>query len=71
MGPPGALAEKRLFEIIPEHIKVRLVEPNIYSVYPQAENIGSYDKTGGIYDAVACNRLFYGATDVRTSSVHE
>jgi len=51
-------AEAGLSEIILENVTFRLVEPHIYSVYSEVENIGSYDKFGGIYDLVACNRFY-------------
>ncbi|MFH1116701.1 MAG: class I SAM-dependent methyltransferase [Pseudomonadota bacterium] len=51
-------AEEALAEIILEHVRPRLVEPHIYSVYSQVENVGSYDRFGSIYDVVACNRLY-------------
>ncbi|MBI5251246.1 MAG: class I SAM-dependent methyltransferase [Desulfomonile tiedjei] len=56
--PFNGVAEKLLPEIMLENVTARLVEPHIYSVYAQAENMGSYDKTGGIYDVVACNRFY-------------
>ncbi|MGO9570830.1 MAG: class I SAM-dependent methyltransferase [Desulfomonilaceae bacterium] len=51
-------AESTLSEIILENVRFRLVEPHIYSIYSQVENVGSYDKFGSIYDVVACNRLY-------------
>lgn len=56
--PAEALDQKRLSEIVQDDVNLRLVEPGIYSVYSRVENIGSYDKTGGIYDVVACNSLY-------------
>ena len=58
MEPPDVLDQRRLSEIIGSDVSLRLVEPSIYSVYSRVDNIGSYDKTGGIYDVVACNRLY-------------
>lgn len=49
--------EERLSEIIPKDISLRLVEPHIYSLYPP-DKISSYDKFGGIYEVVACNRFY-------------
>jgi SAM-dependent methyltransferase len=51
-------AESTLSEIMLENVSCRLIEPHIYSVYPQVENVGSYDRFGSIYDVVACNRLY-------------
>ena len=51
-------AESTLSEIILEDVKFRLIEPHIYSIYSQVENVGSYDRYGSIYDVVACNRLY-------------
>ena len=50
--------ESTLSEIILENVTFRLIEPHIYSIYSQVENIGSYDRFGSIYDVVACNRLY-------------
>jgi SAM-dependent methyltransferase len=47
-----------LSEIMLENVSFRLIEPHIYSIYSQAENVGSYDRFGSIYDVVACNRLY-------------
>jgi SAM-dependent methyltransferase len=52
------LDQEKLSEIIPEDVKFRLIEPGIYSLCSKQENISSYDKTGGIYDVVACNRFY-------------
>ena len=51
-------AEAILSEIILEDVTFRLIEPHIYSIYSQVENVGSYDRFGSIYDVVACNRLY-------------
>ena len=52
--------EERLSEVVLKDVSVRLVEPNIYSVYPPGEMPGSYDRFGAatIYDLVACNRFY-------------
>ena len=52
--------EERLSEVLSEDLKVRLVEPHIYSVYSPGEDINlSYDKKfGAFYDLVGCNRLY-------------
>lgn len=49
-----------LSEIISEDVRLRLVEPDIYSVYPPGQMPGAYDSFGAstIYDLVACNRLY-------------
>lgn len=52
------VAQEKLAEIIDKNVTVRIVEPHIYTVYPLVEGIGSYDKMGGVYDAVACSRLY-------------
>lgn len=49
--------EERLSEIIPKDVSLRLVEPHIYSLY-LPDKISYYDKFGGIYEAVACNRFY-------------
>jgi SAM-dependent methyltransferase len=51
-------AESTLSEIILENVRFKLIEPHIYSIYSQVENVGSYDRFGSIYDVVACNRLY-------------
>jgi SAM-dependent methyltransferase len=48
----------QLSEIVPENVSLKLIEPHIYSIYSQVENVGSYDRFGSIYDVVACNRLY-------------
>jgi SAM-dependent methyltransferase len=57
-------AESTLSEIILADVTFRLIEPQIYSIYSQVENVGSYDRFGSIYDVVACNcwynRLVWG-----------
>lgn len=52
--------EERLSEIISRDVKIRLIEPSIYSVYSAGEMPGSYDSFGAstIYDRVACNRFY-------------
>jgi SAM-dependent methyltransferase len=49
--------EKRLSEVFIEDVSLRLVEPNIYSLYSHGE-ASSYDRWGGVYEAVACNRFY-------------
>jgi len=51
--------EKRLSEVISKNVRIRFVEPHIYSVFPNEENMNSYDKMfGAFYDFVACNRFY-------------
>ena len=50
--------EKRLSTLISKDVNLRLVEPHIYSVYPDGENTNSYDKMGSFYDLVLCNRFY-------------
>lgn len=52
--------EERLAEIISDDVKIRLIEPHLYSVYPQGSMPGLYDSFGAstIYDIVACNRFY-------------
>ncbi|MGD2127254.1 MAG: class I SAM-dependent methyltransferase [Desulfobacteraceae bacterium] len=49
-----------LAEIISKEVSLRLVEPDIYSVYSTGESPGSYDSMGAstVYDLVACNRFY-------------
>ena len=50
--------KERLSELLKDATDLRLVEPHIYSVYPEHEQSNAYDKFGRIYDVVACNRLY-------------
>ena len=53
------IGEERLSEIISKDVNVRFVEPHIYSVCTNDENMTSYDRRFGIlYDCVACNRFY-------------
>jgi ubiquinone/menaquinone biosynthesis C-methylase UbiE len=64
-------AETAFSEIILENVRCRLIEPHIYSIYSQVENVGSYDRFGSIYDVVACNRLYNRLVwGYRTSDFH-
>ena len=49
-----------LSEIISEDVRLRLVEPDIYSVYPPGAMPGAYDSIGAstLYDLVACNQFY-------------
>lgn len=49
--------EERLKEILRGNVYVREVEPHICSLYPKDE-AAYYDEFGGIYERVACNRLY-------------
>jgi SAM-dependent methyltransferase len=51
-------AEERLDEIMPRDVKLRVVEPHVYSLYSPGENTNAYDRMGSIYDTVACNCLY-------------
>ncbi|MFZ5906396.1 MAG: class I SAM-dependent methyltransferase [Nitrospirota bacterium] len=48
---------ERLREIMPDTAVMRNVEPHIYSFFPE-HTVASYDRFGGIYDVVACNRIY-------------
>jgi SAM-dependent methyltransferase len=52
--------DQMLLSIISDDVSLRLVEPNIYSVYPAGDTPGLYDTFGAstIYDLVACNRFY-------------
>jgi ubiquinone/menaquinone biosynthesis C-methylase UbiE len=55
------IAAERLAEIILPDVNLRLLEPNLYSLYAPGENIhSSYDRKGSLafYDKVACNRFY-------------
>ncbi len=49
---------QRLHEIIPLEVRLRVVEPHIYSLHAPGENTNAYDRMGSIYDTVACNRWY-------------
>ncbi|MFC1966585.1 class I SAM-dependent methyltransferase [Chloroflexota bacterium] len=49
---------EELSALLLSNVNLRVVEPHIYSVYPEGEQTNIYDKTGAIYDLVACNRLY-------------
>lgn len=50
--------DQRLQEILSEGVKLRLVEPHVYSPYAERENMNAYDRVGSIYDTIACNPLY-------------
>lgn len=67
------IAEERLSDLIASNVKLRLVEPHLYSVYAPGENTNQYDRAfGTIYDVVACNRFYnrfvwgYSTTEYRS-----
>lgn len=53
------IGESSLSQLLLKDINIRLVEPNIYSVFPNDEVGNSYEnKFGNFYDLVACNSLY-------------
>ena len=61
--------ENELFPLISKDLRLRLVEPYIYSIYPHGMDNISYDNMGAFYDLVLCNRFYnrlmwgYSVTD--------
>lgn len=53
MIDPNALSR-----LITADVQLRLVEPGIYSVYPETGNIAAYDHMATFYDAVMGNRFY-------------
>lgn len=58
-------AEQALFAVVAPHVQIRLVEPNLYTAFPDDTAANTYDTDfGNIYDRVAChpiyNRLVWG-----------
>jgi ubiquinone/menaquinone biosynthesis C-methylase UbiE len=54
-------AAERLSEVLLPEANLRLIEPQLYSLYAAGENFySSYDRQGSLafYDQVACNRLY-------------
>lgn len=50
---------ERLSEVITQGVKLRQVEPHVYSAYPTDNSGSAYDRPfGNIYEIVACNRLY-------------
>ena len=49
--------EEKLKGILLDDASLREIEPHLYSLYPEDE-AASYDKYGGIYETVACNRFY-------------
>jgi len=55
----ASIGESSLSELISNNVSLRLIEPHIYSVFPDIEVISPYDtRFGDIYDWVACNPLY-------------
>jgi ubiquinone/menaquinone biosynthesis C-methylase UbiE len=55
------IAAERLAEIILPDVNLRLLEPNLYSLYAPGEPVNSsYDRHGSLafYDKVACSRFY-------------
>jgi SAM-dependent methyltransferase len=53
------VAEQALFETISPHVRIRLIEPNIYTSFPDDAVANTYDTDfGHIYDTVACNPIY-------------
>lgn len=50
--------ESRIAEIIADDVELRLVEPQIYSVYPEGEAAHAYDENVAFYDRVIGNRTY-------------
>lgn len=50
--------ENSLSELLANDIKLTLIEPQIYSVCPDADEVMLYDKMANFYDRVICNRFY-------------
>ena len=50
--------EGKLSKVILRDLKPRLVEPHIYTLNSTDDIDSGYDVWGGVYDLVACNRLY-------------
>ncbi|KAF0144200.1 MAG: methylase involved in ubiquinone/menaquinone biosynthesi [Nitrospirae bacterium] len=51
--------ERALSELISKDVNLELIEPHIYSAFPDIEVANTYDtQFGNIYDRVACNPLY-------------
>jgi SAM-dependent methyltransferase len=50
--------EKALSDIISENVNLRLVEPHIYSVYPEGEHTNMYERIAPVYDMLVSNDLY-------------
>lgn len=66
MKVSAMIAAEKLPEIILSEVRLRLIEPNLYSVSGPGEQTNTYDQAGALafYDKVAChwlyNRLVWG-----------
>jgi SAM-dependent methyltransferase len=74
-GPRKAVSmidEQQLSEVISSDVRLRLVEPHIYSLYSSDKGINSYGRMmGAVYDLVACNRVYNRLVwGYRTSEFH-
>jgi ubiquinone/menaquinone biosynthesis C-methylase UbiE len=68
------IGERDLSVLLSKNVYLRLIEPHIYSVFPDIEASNSYDSPfGSIYDRVACNalynRLIWGYSIAKFSSL--
>lgn len=53
------IGENILSQVISKRLNLRLIEPDIYSVFSDIEVSNSYDSPfGNIYDWVACNPVY-------------
>lgn len=65
-----------LSPLIRQDVRLMLIEPHIYSVYPDDEQKNSYDRMGRFYDVVICNRFYnrlvwgYSPTDYAALTEH-
>ena len=52
------LDEDSLSQLLAKDVKLNLIEPHIYSVCQDAEEVILYDKMANFYDFVICNRFY-------------
>jgi len=50
--------ENSLSKLLTNEVKLKLIEPHIYSVYQDAEEAILYDNMAKFYDLVICNRFY-------------
>ena len=50
--------QEKFFALAQDGESLRLVEPHIYSAYPDQKETNEYDKMGTYYDLVVCSRLY-------------
>ncbi len=51
--------EGKLSELLLDEVRLRIVEPHLYSTYSSHGNHNSYDRSfGALYDIIACNRFY-------------